>query len=54
VPVRIAKTLEAEVFEVFKGDLALSGTKELITRLSEDITGKLNLALEGVSKQYAG
>jgi hypothetical protein len=49
-----AKALEVEVFELFKGDLVLSDSKELITRLSEDITNKLNLALENVFKQYLG
>jgi transcriptional regulator with XRE-family HTH domain len=51
---RIAKALEVEVFELFKGDLVPSDSKGLITRLSEDITDKLNLALEDVFKQYLG
>jgi transcriptional regulator with XRE-family HTH domain len=51
---RIANALEVEVFELFKGDLVPSDSKELITRLSEDITGKLNLALKDVFKQYLG
>ncbi|MDR2094703.1 MAG: helix-turn-helix domain-containing protein [Treponema sp.] len=51
---RIAKALEVEVFELFKGDLVPSDSKELITRLSEDITSKLNLALEDVFKEYLG
>jgi transcriptional regulator with XRE-family HTH domain len=51
---RIAKALDAEVFELFKGDLVPSDSKELIARLSEDITDKLNLALEDVFKQYLG
>jgi transcriptional regulator with XRE-family HTH domain len=51
---RIAKALEVEVFELFKGDLVPSDSKELITRLSGDITNKLNLALEDVFKQYLG
>ncbi|MHB9291012.1 hypothetical protein Holit_00082 [Hollandina sp. SP2] len=51
---RIAKALEVEVFELFKGDLVPSDSKELITRLSENITDKLNLALEDVFKQYLG
>jgi transcriptional regulator with XRE-family HTH domain len=49
---RIAKALEVEVFELFKGDLVPSDTKELITRLSEDITDTLNSALADVFKQY--
>jgi transcriptional regulator with XRE-family HTH domain len=51
---RIAQALEVEVFELFKGDLAPSDTKELITRLSEDITSKLNSALEAIFKGYLG
>jgi hypothetical protein len=43
-----------EVFELFKGDLVPSDSKELVTRLSEDITSKLNVALEDVFKQYLG
>jgi transcriptional regulator with XRE-family HTH domain len=48
---RIAEALEVEVFELFKGDLVPSDSKELMTRLSADITGKINLALEDVFKQ---
>jgi transcriptional regulator with XRE-family HTH domain len=51
---RIAQALEVEVFELFKGDLVPSDSKELITRLSEDITSKLNSALEDVFKGYLG
>jgi transcriptional regulator with XRE-family HTH domain len=51
---RIANALEVEVFELFKGDLVPSDSKELITRLSEDITGKLNSALKDVFKQDLG
>jgi transcriptional regulator with XRE-family HTH domain len=51
---RIAEALEVEVFELFKGDLVPSDTKEMMTRLSEDITSKINLALEDVFKEYLG
>jgi hypothetical protein len=47
-----SKLLWRYVFELFKGDLAPSDSKELITHLSEDITSKLNLALKDVFKQY--
>jgi transcriptional regulator with XRE-family HTH domain len=50
----LAKALGVEVFELFKGDLVPSDTKELISRLSVDITGKLNSSLEDVFKQYLG
>jgi transcriptional regulator with XRE-family HTH domain len=51
---RIAQALEVEVFELFKGDLAPSDSKELINQLSEDITHKMNLALEDAFKRYLG
>jgi transcriptional regulator with XRE-family HTH domain len=51
---RIANALGAEVFELFKGDLVPSDSKELITHLSKDITEKLNSALKDVFKQYLG
>jgi transcriptional regulator with XRE-family HTH domain len=51
---RIAKVLEVEIFELFKGDLVPSNSKELITQLSEDITQKINLAVADVFKQYLG
>ena len=51
---RIAKVLEVEAFELFKGDLVPSDSKKLITRLSKDITSKLNSALEDIFKQYLG
>jgi transcriptional regulator with XRE-family HTH domain len=51
---RIAKVLEVEVFELYKGDLVPSDKKELITHLSKDITNKLNSALNAIFKQYLG
>lgn len=51
---RVAKTLEVETFELFKGDLVPSDSKELITHLSKDITLKLNSALADIFKQYLG
>jgi transcriptional regulator with XRE-family HTH domain len=51
---RIANALEVEVFELFKGSLVPSDSKELITCLSEDITNKLNLTLKDAFKQYLG
>jgi hypothetical protein len=40
--------------DVAKGDLAPSDNKELMNRLSEDITKKMNLAMADVFKQYLG
>jgi len=50
----IAKTLEVEVFELFKGDLVPSNSKEMLSQLSEDITQKIHLAVTDVFKQYLG
>ena len=51
---RISQVLEVEVFELFKGDLVPSDSKNLVTRLSKDITVKLNSALDDIFKQYLG
>jgi len=51
---RIAQVLKVEVFELFKGDLVPSDSKELISHLSKDITDKLNSALGDIFKQYLG
>ncbi|MDR1894429.1 MAG: helix-turn-helix domain-containing protein, partial [Spirochaetales bacterium] len=51
---RIANALEVEVFELFKGDLVPFDGKELITRLSEDIIAKVNVALKDAFKEYLG
>ncbi|MDR1444161.1 MAG: helix-turn-helix domain-containing protein [Treponema sp.] len=51
---RIAKALEAEVFELFKGDLVPSNSRELLKSLSEDMSKKINLAVADVFKQYLG
>ena len=51
---RLAKVLEVEVFELFKGDLVPFESKKLVTNLSKDITNKLNSALDDIFKQYLG
>jgi len=51
---RIAKILEVEVFELFKGGLVPSDSKKLVSRLSKDISKKLNSALDDIFKQYLG
>jgi transcriptional regulator with XRE-family HTH domain len=50
----LAKALEVEVFELFKGDLVPSNSKEIVGQLSRDITQKINLAVTDVFKQYLG
>ena len=49
---KIANILEVEVFELFKGNLVPSDTKELMTQLAKDITKKLNIALNDILNQY--
>ena len=51
---RIANALEVEVFELFKGGMVPSDSKEIIAGVSKDITAKLNLALEEIFRQYLG
>jgi transcriptional regulator with XRE-family HTH domain len=51
---RIAKVLDVEIFELFKGDLVPSDSKKLITHLSKDIKKKVNTALEDIFRQYLG
>jgi transcriptional regulator with XRE-family HTH domain len=49
---RIAKVLDVEVFELFKGDFVPSDSKKIITHLSKSIKKKINIALEEIFKQY--
>jgi transcriptional regulator with XRE-family HTH domain len=49
---QIAESLEVKVHELFKSDIVPDDRKELITHLSEDISQKVNQAMEGVFKQY--
>ncbi|MDR2070002.1 MAG: helix-turn-helix domain-containing protein [Treponema sp.] len=50
----LAKALEVEVFELFKGDLVPSDSREVVSQLSGDITQKIHLAVADVFKQYLG
>jgi transcriptional regulator with XRE-family HTH domain len=49
---RIAQVLEVEAFELFKGELVPYDSKKLVTNLSNDITKKVNSALNDIFKQY--
>jgi transcriptional regulator with XRE-family HTH domain len=51
---RLTESLGVEVFELFKGDLVPTDSKELVNQLSENITNKINLAVLDVFKQYLG
>jgi transcriptional regulator with XRE-family HTH domain len=48
----LAKALDVDVFELFKGDIVPNDTKETIVNLSEDIRTTVNLALDRIFKQY--
>ena len=49
---QIADALQVNVYELFKTDIVPDDNKELINRLSNDITQKVNQAMESVFKQY--
>jgi transcriptional regulator with XRE-family HTH domain len=50
----LAKALDIEVFELFKGDIVPEENKEVMNRFSEDVKGTLISALDGVFRQYLG
>ena len=50
----LAKTLEVEIFELFKGNMVPSDCKEVVSQLSKEITEKMNTAVSGIFKQYLG
>ena len=49
---QIAKGLEIKVYELFKEDIVPDDNKELLNRLSEDMSHKINKTMEDVFKQY--
>ena len=51
---RIADGLEINVYELFKNDIIPEDNKKIINRLSEDMTNKVNLAINDVFRQYLG
>jgi transcriptional regulator with XRE-family HTH domain len=51
---RLTKSLDVEVFELFRTDLIPENQKEIMNRFSEDIKGTVISALNGVFKQYMG
>jgi transcriptional regulator with XRE-family HTH domain len=50
----LAKALEVEVFELFKGNLVPSNNKKMMKQISMDITQKIHLVVTEVFKQYLG
>ena len=53
VMAKIAESLEVGIYDLFKTDIVPDDNKEIINRLSEDLTKKVNQAMEGVFKQYS-
>jgi transcriptional regulator with XRE-family HTH domain len=51
---RITESLGVAVFELFRDDLVPEDNKEMMSRLSEDMTKNVNLAMAEVFKQYLG
>jgi transcriptional regulator with XRE-family HTH domain len=51
---RLTKSLNVSVFELFRDDLIPKDNKEMMNRLSEDMTKNVNLAMAEVFKQYMG
>ena len=51
---RIAIALNVEVYELFKIDLVPENSKELMNRLSEDITKGVNVVIRDIFRQYLG
>jgi transcriptional regulator with XRE-family HTH domain len=49
---RLARGLEVEVYELFKGEIVPDETRKLLDRFSGDITQNVVQALEAVYKQY--
>ena len=49
---KISECLDIKVFELFKADIIPDENKDLINRLSQDMTHKVNQAIEDVFNQY--
>jgi transcriptional regulator with XRE-family HTH domain len=49
---KLAKALNVEVFELFKTDIVPSDSKEMMSKLSEDITRNVTQTIASVFKQY--
>ena len=50
---RIAKGLDINVYELFKTDIIPYENKELLNRLSEDMTHRVNQTIREVFNQYS-
>jgi len=49
---KIAESLEVGIYDLFKTDIVPEDGKAFINTLSEDVTKKVNQAIEGVFLQY--
>jgi transcriptional regulator with XRE-family HTH domain len=52
--VNIAKSLDVEVFELFKSETANNETKEALSHLIKDLSVSINHCLDTASKNYLG
>jgi transcriptional regulator with XRE-family HTH domain len=50
----LAKALNVEVWEVFKGEVTPDESKDTVRRLSDDVRKNVNGALDKVFRQYQG
>jgi transcriptional regulator with XRE-family HTH domain len=51
---RLAGGLDVEVYELFRPEPVPTESRDLVDRLSEDVTRNLNQTLEAVFRQYRG
>jgi len=49
---KIAESLEVRIFELFKVNIVPDDNKDIVNRLSEDLTSKVNQAMKEVFNQY--
>jgi hypothetical protein len=50
----LAKALNVEVWELFKGEVTADERKDVVRRLSNDVRQWVNEALDTVFRQYQG
>jgi len=50
---KIAKSLDVEIYDLFKTDIIPDNDKELVNLLFEDLTKKVSQVIESVYKQYS-
>jgi transcriptional regulator with XRE-family HTH domain len=50
----LAKALNIEVWEIFKGEITPDESRDAVQRLSDDVRKRVNGALDTVFRQYQG